>query len=360
VECRTVQDILSAAADGDSPSGADLDAVRLHGAHCAECASFAQGLRRLMTIPSTVAPVGLADTVVGAVMAAAEAGAAEAADAAARATALAAAAGAARSADSLANDPPAAVDALKRDVGPAWLTRSRLWALTGVLTSAAAVFALMFAMNARMSQQTLTSETSLATGSGSAASPLPSRSDAKVTPGAAASQTAAGAPAPVAGPRFIAVDGVAYALVDVPGIDSSALAPLGTVNTALDTGLAATGLNSYRWSGDAAVVAIGLPSGEYRVFRPVERTLLGARYRLAAGGDNPRVGDWPRLPPDLAVPASPDGAPSFVVSGKDDLGVRVFARAGAGTSQGFAIAPPSGTTDPAGANPNWTWWVRVP
>ena len=42
--------------------------------------------------------------------------------------------------------------------------------------------------------------------------------------------------------------------------------------------------------------------------------------------------------------------------GRDALGVQTYTATGVPQTQGFAIAPGTPATDPAGSNPNWTWW----
>jgi hypothetical protein len=85
--------------------------------------------------------------------------------------------------------------------------------------------------------------------------------------------------------------------------------------------------------------------------------MASVRYQLTSGKAIDRFGVWPVLPTRFPTPANSAGTPSFVSAGTDALGVAIFSATGRPVTEGFAVAPGTSTSDPAGGNPNWTWWV---
>ena len=89
------------------------------------------------------------------------------------------------------------------------------------------------------------------------------------------------------------------------------------------------------------------------------RVLSGKTFQLTTGTPITRFGEWPTLPSQYPQPTQPDGSPTFRQSGADATGVAAYAPPGGPPEDGFAIAPGSSPNDPAGGNPNWTWWTPL-
>jgi hypothetical protein len=102
------------------------------------------------------------------------------------------------------------------------------------------------------------------------------------------------------------------------------------------------------------------PPGHFVAFRSVERMFKGKPYVLSSNGDLTAYGQWPALPSQYATPTASDGSPTFAPAGRDDTGLQVYAPSGTSAESGFAVAPGTSTSDPAGGNPRWTWWVPKP
>lgn len=176
------------------------------------------------------------------------------------------------------------------------------------------------------------------------------------TPGASASpQTARGTVTPSAAPAYLLFQRRVYR----PGslVSTSAAQPqqIGTAVTAFDTSNAPTQVNVYRSPvADGSIVVQG-PSG-LQVFTPVTRTYDGQVFQLVSGVAIPNFGLWPKLPLEYPVPTAADGSPTFAKAGQDSLDVPIYTPGGTSVTDGFAIAPNTPNSDPAAANPNWTWW----
>lgn len=357
MDCLEAQAILSAAHDGEAIEPADLAAAREHCADCADCRAFAEGLEQLAALPTPPAPPETIDAILGRV---AELAAARAeADLTFAAAAEAAAAEAVTEAEDLdhqsaaAPADPAAERTTMANPPFAWFTDSVKWASIGALGAVAVTaliaFVLVSTAGTRVPQ---TAESS--TTSGGSADFTFSNSNKSATVTAAAPQTQT---------RTTAPDYVAYKnLVYAPGAllaDSSEATPqVGTISTAFASGSAAAPAPVYGSPlADGSIVVKG-PDG-YRLYTPVVRLLASRRFQLEAGNSIDHFGVWPTLPARFTPPTGANGSPTFGPAGQDSLGVNVFVPSGQSTSAGFAVAPGTGSSDPAQGDPNWTWWTPV-
>jgi len=169
------------------------------------------------------------------------------------------------------------------------------------------------------------------------------------------------APAPVApskAPDYLLFRGVVFSPGALLADSNSATPTIGTVSTAFASTGGPQQATVFRSPlSDGSIVVQG-PDG-LRVYAPVIRMFSSVRYQLTSGSTIDRFGVWPTLPTRFPTPSGADGSPSFVTSGVDALGVSIYAASGRPVSEGFAVAPGTSTSDPAGGNPNWTWWSPV-
>jgi negative regulator of sigma E activity len=340
MDCREAQAVLSALADRETIPAEELASAREHCTGCSECATFEAAIERIRRAAPPEAPADL----FGRIIAALEA---EAVEARARAEEEAAVVA--------TPDTPRSEPTAPAVFGPT-LTRPRLWAATGAITMVAATVMLGVLINAQVAQKAdVTQEVqgilarSIGAGAQSAA-PAPSAGTATDAQSA-----------PAAPPPSVAFGGRVYRpATTAPPVNASVLTTVGVVRTALDATGDPVDLTALRSNQDPGGIVLRSTDGTYRVFAPVTRMLGGVAYQLATGVDLPRYGVWPRLPTEIPEPTSPDGAPVFVAAGADDSGAVIFVRAGFDAQNGFAVAPGTGASDPAGGNPYWTWWARVP
>lgn len=162
--------------------------------------------------------------------------------------------------------------------------------------------------------------------------------------------------APSAG-AYVSVSGSVYrASGPAVGIDPIALQPFGTTLTALDSQSPPSVRDVFRLD-DPARVYLSDGAGGYLGFDRVTRTYEGRVFALQSG-ELQSYGQWPSLPAAIQRPVKPDGSPSYLPLGADTMGVTVYGPGGS-ASQGFLIAPGTSAGDPAGGNPDWTWWKPV-
>lgn len=334
MDCSKSQDALDALRGGRVADDTTSAAAQ-HAASCPECTAYSRALAALEAIPPAAAPRDLADRIALAV----DAEAARTLDAPAKAETVLAAA------------TPATARQTDHGVPP-WLTRTRLWTATGVVTLAAAAVVVAVALNGA-DQTALTEGVKQALrddGVGSASSAAPPLAGA---PNAGASV------APTSVPDYIAFDSYAYRAGSAVEIAPSQLTTAGTALTALDGG-SVLRLTVYRESATARDIVVALPSGERRRFSPVTREYGARTYQLRPGPTLDRFGTWPTLPEGYTQPPNANGSPYYRVGGTDTLGVRVYVRIGETPDLGFGIAPGTPATDPAAGNPHWTWWSPTP
>lgn len=159
-------------------------------------------------------------------------------------------------------------------------------------------------------------------------------------------------------PRMIALKGLVYRAAGSRGTSASSGSAAGTVHSALDGGTVRD-ITAYSDPESPRGILLATEDGEWLSFTMVTRAFGENDYALTVGGGVERFGDWPHLPAQYPEPSSSDGSPAFADAGKDDLGVTVYAPQGRDPSAGFAVAPGTGSSDPAMGNPYWTWWTPL-
>lgn len=320
MDCREAGLILSAAHDGEERDTALIDEARRHCDTCSECRAFARALAALSVVPPTPAPAALAEKTLAAIAAA---------------------------------PPETAEDEAPEGVAAwaPWLTRQRLWAWTGALAAVAVVSIMVILVGTGTfgapggEQSTREALNRALTSQGSPPAAAPS-----------APEAGAAAPASAAAPNYILFSNGIYVQVGPVESTASVLSTVGSVASDLGTGGSPRSVTVLRSATATTSIVIPFPDGGLQSFALVTRTLGGKTYQLTTGIDIVRFGQWPTLPSNYPPPSSPTGAPTFAKAGTDDSGVSLYTPGGLAPTAGFAIAPGTGTGDPAAGNPNWTWW----
>jgi len=130
----------------------------------------------------------------------------------------------------------------------------------------------------------------------------------------------------------------------------------GKVRTTASKAYKAPASSSTNTGADASPVFVEDDAGALYAFDAVVRTFRGVTYQQQSSSI-PGFGVWPSLPSQISAPTSPDGSPTFVEVGQDDAGVKMYRLVASDASSGIGIAPGTSAGDPAGGNPNWTWWT---
>lgn len=333
MDCLRTQATVSALHDGEHVTEENAEAARVHVAKCGPCREFEADLGQLGVLPSPQAPADMIDRVMAAVSAIA----------------------ADRVADDQAVPPEAEQEPLDDEPATprfAWFTGRARWGAYAAMASAAAVIVLVAFISTRgPSTPASVERQTAATGSGAADLTY---SAPKATDGIAGS-AAAPTPAPARAPDYVAFKGRVYAPGALLADSTPATQSIGAVSTAFGGAGAPTDAAAYRSPITDGSVVIAGPDGR-RIYSPVVRMFSSVKYQMVAGNALDRFGTWPELPTRFATPTSPDGSPTFVSAGGDALGVQTFTASGVAQTQGFAVAPGTPSSDPAGSNPNWTWW----
>jgi hypothetical protein len=348
IDCRDTELALSALRDGALTAPDEVAAVRDHCATCHSCSSFARALRALDGVPAPTAPPTLADRVVATIAAEAEA-----ISLASQQQALASAA--VPSADAAGPAAPLQARLAVDAKAPTWLTRQRLWAITGGVAASAAVLVMAVVLSQDLGVRPALDS--------AARSSLESPAVKEYGAGGSTSAPTAGTSAttaPVSAPDYIVQGGAVFVGGASFDVTSSTLTTLGVVSTSLDLGGSTMELKVFRSTADPRAAILRLPTGSYRRFDPVTRKYGTRTYQLQSGTAITRFGEWPRLVAGIPEPVRKDGYPEMQKFGIDSAGVPVYVRIGANPDAGFAIAPDTTTRDPAAGNPFWTWWTPVP
>lgn len=338
-ECTNAQEIISAASDGELHDAAALEAAKTHCRSCPECAAFVRTLAAIHRAPAPEMPAGAFERILDGVRTAYETAAHEPVAAAAT-----------EEAEPL----PVAVPAPGRmaDAAPSGRPRVPVWA---PWAAAAAVLLVVAGVATTQGVQYLLKPSGDGAVLGEASTTDPSRE----SDGDQAAPEAA--PAPPADDAATAEQGPAYVVFDQRVFTRTgetarpaAGSPIGSVTSALDSGEAAVAYPVYPGT-DADTIVVATDDDEALVFTSVVRPLRGTPYGLRSGSIS-AFGQWPSLPSDIPEPTSPDGSPTFIKVGTDDLGVPIFVRPGTDPASGFAVAPGTAPSDPAAGNTGWTWW----
>lgn len=363
MNCIEAQALISAAHDKEPVLDTDLAAARAHCKKCEECSAFTAGLRYLDLLPVPPAPDGMTARIMEAVaplaaereeMRVIEA---ERAEADSAGTELPVPAVIEAPAEPEVVEAPAPRSTAGFTV-PAWFTGPTRWATIGAVTALAATGLIAFVVIGLGGVGSTPEVASTATETAPGID-LTFGGASKDTATNAAPTPTSPAPAPTKAPDYVLYKEYVYA----PGAllaDASAATPtIGALSTAFASPGAASSVPVYRSPlTDGSIVVRG-PDG-LRVYTPVIRMMSSVKFQLTSGKPIDRFGVWPVLPDRFPVPTSSAGTPSFVSAGVDALGVTVFSATGRPVSEGFAIAPGTTGTDPAGGNPNWTWWAPAP
>ncbi len=338
-ECARAQKIISAASDGELHDSAALDAAKTHCRSCPECAAFVRTLAAIHRAPAPQMPAGALERVVDGVRVACETAAHEpvAAAAAGRTQPL-----------------PVAVPAPVHTADAAPFDRRRVpvWA-----PWAAAAAVLLIAAGVATTQGvryllTPSGDGAVLGEAGTADSPREYGED-QAAPETAPTPPADDAVTAEQGPAYVVFDQRVFTLTGETARPDAG-SPVGSVTSALDSGEAALPHQVYP-GADADTIIVTTDDDQALVFASVVRPLRGTLYALRSGSIS-AFGQWPSLPSDIPEPASPDGSPTFIEVGTDDLGVAIFVRPGTDPAAGFAVAPGTAPGDPAAGNTGWTWW----
>ncbi len=355
MNCARAQEILSEAVDREHVSPQLLEEARSHCRDCPECSRFVRGLALIERAEAPVPPARLHDRVMAAVAAERAAG---------RGAAATAGRDVAASDDRGVLPMPAAAPAAEatRPDGARQRWRRDPWK-TAAWFGAAAVVLVALGIAGMAGIRGLESPigTSLRAAAPEQENSADKAASGSTTAGSGYEATgtqdtaspAATAATPGVVPDYIVVDNVVYRSSGTAALQRSQLEMAGTTFTSLDSGSAPQSLTVFATPTAGRVVI--LFNGQTLAFDAVTRTLDGRRYSLASGPIE-RFGVWPSLPSGFTQPVTSEGAPSFVAGPTDDAGVEVYTRPGVAIDRGFAIAPGTAPTDPAQANPNWTWW----
>lgn len=364
MNCIEAQALISAAHDGELVPDTELAAARVHCTACEECAAFAAGMQYLDVLPVAPAPEGLTARIMEAIAPLAAERAEVRIIEAERAEA-----------DSVGLEAPEpeSEPAHEGDLAPSfepvtpapaaeggrfiWFTGPIRWATLGAATALAATALVAFVV--------------LGIGGGAA----PQRSATGAAESTATDLTfgdggqqlgtnpaaSSGVPkaAPAQAPDYVLYNDFVYAPGALLADANSATPTIGNLSTAFASGGAPQPVTVYRSPlTDGSIVVKG-PDG-LRLYAPVIRMLTSVKYQLTSGKPIDHFGIWAVLPERFPAPTNSAGTPSFVTAGTDALGVEVFSATGRPVTEGFAVAPGTAGSDPAGGNPNWTWWAPAP
>ena len=332
MECIRTQATLSALHDGEHVTGENAEAARAHCDECGQCRAFEADLGALSGLPMPAAPPDLVDRIMVSVASIASERAQEAEELVPPAR------------EAVASDLESAAPHLE------WFTGNVRWGTFGAIGVAAVALVLFLVIGTgRPPARNVTDQAAVTSSEGASSFVAP-----QATSGAAKAVPAP-TPAPARAPDYLTFKGRVYtpgSLLSDPG---AATQSVGTVSTAFGGSGAPTQIPAYRSPlTDGSIVVKG-PDGP-RLYEAVTRMSSSLRYQLVAGNAVERFGLWPVLPSRFPAPTSPDGSPTFTAAGTDALGVQIHTAEGIPQTQGFAVAPGTPATDPAGSNPDWTWW----
>lgn len=335
MECAEAQQIISAAFDSEQSDARALGLAKDHCRECDECAVFVTTLTAMNRLPSPGMPELALERMLAALRAEYPVESAEPVDSPAP----------------LAADLPVESREIREVVRPRvpgwapWAAAAAvLLVAAGVITSQGVRYLLQPSSAADSSAEITATDSNgdrqqeMGAESGLAAE-QPATQDEAVT----ASES----------PSYVVFGQDVYRLSSAT-IGEPTGSQIGSVTTALDTGGAAT---AYPVFADPSSETIIVDVGDDALMRfdPVVRTVRGTAYALRSGAI-PAFGQWPSLPSGIPEPSAPDGSPVFIAAGADDAGVTLYVQPGTDPAEGFAIAPGTAPSDPAGGNTGWTWW----
>jgi len=349
MDCLQAQELISLAIDREQVDAGALASAKEHCRTCPRCDAFvrAQLIAKHATLPTP--PEGLVDRVMAQVRTEA-AHAAEAAAAAAAATPEAEPQSSVEPSDlgqpaaTLAPRPPH-TRRVPRAVAFAGAAAAVVLVLVGTLAVMRVGLQLVGGKGASAPTGGAVRSTAVLPEADQAAPPA-------TTLGAAAPPSAV-----TSGSQSIVVAGLAYRLVGPTTVDTGTAPVVGVTSTSL--GGNAPPKQRTVLAGPKGTVYVADDSGALLSFALVTRKYAGLTYALTAT-ELTGFSEWPALPASLPAPTEADGQPTFAYDGADSAGVKVYRQANSTAGQGIAVAPGTSPSDPAGGNPNWTWWTQAP
>jgi len=350
MDCHDAQRIISERLDGEPLESGLVEHAKEHCRSCPECVAYVRALVAVQRLPLPQPPADLADRVMVAVR-----------EEALRRTVV--------QTESEPPNPEAHVSTAVVQAGATPMGRLLTYAFeprnrrtVALWATAAATLIIVSTVTAigGIRQITTFSKGDAAQLAGeSARTDLSALSATPDSGGSADDLGGAAVPEPSAAPPAIVVAGVVYQTTGVvAGVEPGSLSTVGSTTSSLDAG-GTPAVRQVLGLPDPARVYVVNDAGELLGFDRVAREYRGRTYALSSG-ELPTYGLWPTLPSSAKQPSNPNGMPEYVSAGADVLGVEVYRPATGGTEAGFAIAPGTSVSDPAGGNPNWTWWVPIP
>lgn len=347
MECLDAQRLVSEALDREPVDATVLEEAKTHCRQCPDCQAFVRALAALHKTPGPAPSPDLADRVMARVLEEHES----------RVTGAAVTAEAAHKVPSI-QPATAPADDFLGGFKAAWNDPQRRIGLVGWATAAAV--ALVFAGvigSAGVGQILGPKELENTTFTEVAPQAAPPAMDAAA--GAASSSAAEGArtseAATATAPGYVVYNGLVFREAGASTYARSNLTSGGTLNSALADPAQAPQSLGVLSTPDKNRVVVQTAAGELIVFELVVRKFGGNSYVLASAPIE-RYGVWPTMPAPMTPPTSPGGMPGYTQVGTSE-GITAFTRSGSTVEAGIAIPPNTPPTDPAAANPNWTWWV---
>jgi len=368
MNCIDAQAAISAALDRAPVEASVIEEAKTHCKSCPECGSFVRALAAAKRAPLPEPPADLPDRIMVAIRAealAAERAAANAAAAEAREAAQAERAGAPAIAG--AGRP---ADAASRFGSLADIFAPRNRRVLAVWGSAAAVLLVLIGVATVNGVRQITDgapATSEVAVRGDRAGSIAPQAAAPENDGAAAkaeSGTATDSYGAVGGSAaapttsvlgFVSLNGTVYRLSGPADVDKTKLGQIGSLSYTM-AGSVEPENRVVLGDADATRIFLEDDAGGLYAFTAVVRTFHGVVYAQRSSAIS-RYDAWPSLPSQIDAPSSADGSPTFAEVGPDDAGVTVYRLTTTDVSKGIGIAPGTGQGDPAGGNPNWTWWT---
>jgi len=363
IDCPSAQRVVSATFDGEVSDPRELEAVEDHCRTCPECSAFLSTLMAIRRLPAPEAPEGLLDRTIEAI----RTEEVPVADRTAPSDDVSEPVGDTRPLTErrpdTANLEMERVHDDKFSAGvshtglPRWQGWARWAAAAAVFFIAAGVITaqgIRFLLSDEQSALRFSDTPTMELGSGGISDMTESADAPPAVPNDGHDGTSAtDAPSASPGPSYVVVGQTAYRFEDMLA-DEPAGQQIGSLKSALDGDGEPIDRPVFEDSSSEAIVVAG-EGDSYLRFEPVTRTFRGRLYGLRSSTIG-AFGEWPRLPSGITEPTSPDGSPTFILSGTDDSGVKIYVRPGSDPSAGFAVAPGTAASDPAAGNPSWTWW----
>lgn len=360
MEHLDAQRAISDALDREPVDPQVLDAAKEHCRSCAECTEFVRGLSAVKRAAAPVPPDDLVARTMDRIRA-------EQGTIAAEKVAAIAAGVSATSTPTLAPDSMLAQNGFEALMRRMLLPENRR---TLVIYGSIAATLLLFAgISAVAGMRAITQPTLKASGSyngppriayqgGPAAGGV-----AAVAPGPAESTASSATTAPAASnasastptSSYVVFGGDVYKLTGTSQETTASLSKAGIVASAFgDPSAAPVAHDVYASATGSRIVVDAGPLGAL-AFDAVVRQYGGATYVLTSAPLE-RYGVWPTMPPPMQPPTTASGQPGYSQSGVSS-GIPAFLKNGSTAAAGIAIPPNTPSTDPAGGNPSWTWWV---